>query len=68
VPPQRVLDRRTRSHAHFAWFERRGDLVLVFDNTSVPVYAAGKADGVWDIADVARLPPDLAETIRRLAD
>ena len=34
----------------------------------VPVYAAGKADGVWDIADVARLPPDLAETIRRLAD
>jgi hypothetical protein len=42
--------------------------VLVFDNTSVPVYAAGKAHGVWDIAEVHRLPPDLARTIRRLAE
>ena len=41
--------------------------VLVFDNTSVPVYAAGKADGAWDIAEVHRLPPDLASTIPRLA-
>jgi predicted ABC-type ATPase len=67
VPPERVLDRRTRSHAHFAWFARRADLLLVFDNTSVPVYAAGRADGVWYIADVDRLPPDLAKTIRQLA-
>jgi len=67
VPPERVLDRRARSHAHFGWFAQRGDLVLVFDNTSAPVYAAGKADSAWDLAAVDRLPPDLAMTIRRLA-
>jgi len=68
VSAERVLDRRIRSHAHFAWFAQRADLVLVFDNTSVPVYAAGKADGAWDIAEVHRLPPDLVGTIRRLAE
>jgi len=67
VPPQRLLDRRTRSHAHFAWFAQRADLVLVYDNTNVPVHAAAKADGTWDIAEVHRLPPDLASTIPRLA-
>jgi hypothetical protein len=34
----------------------------------VPIYAAGKADSVWDIAEVDRLPPDLASTIRQLAE
>jgi predicted ABC-type ATPase len=67
VPSQCVLDRRTRSHAYFAWLAQRGDLVLVFENTSVPVYAPGKAAGVWDSADVDRLPPELAITILRLA-
>jgi hypothetical protein len=41
--------------------------VLVFDNTSAPLYAAGKADGVWDLAEADHLPPDLATTTRRLA-
>jgi predicted ABC-type ATPase len=67
VPPQRVLDRRARSHAAFGWFAQRSDLVLVFDNTAAPVYAAGKAAGVWDLADIGRLPPELAATIRQLA-
>jgi hypothetical protein len=39
---------------------RQWDLVL-------PVYAAGNADGVWDLAEIDRLPSELAETIRRLA-
>jgi predicted ABC-type ATPase len=67
VPPDRVLNRRTRSHALFEWFARRADIVLVFDNSTMPVYAAGKADGIWDLPDVDRLPADLAATIRRLA-
>lgn len=67
VPPDRVLSRRARSHALFEWFARRADVVMVFDNSSTPVYAAGMADGVWDLADVDRLPSDLAATIRRLA-
>jgi len=67
VPPDRVLSRRTRSHALFEWFARQADLVLVFDNTSTPVYAAGKADGVWDLPDIDRLPDDIAASIRALA-
>lgn len=67
VPPDRVLSRRVRSHALFEWFAQQAHMVLVFDNTSTPVYAAGKADGAWDLADVDRLPNDLAATIRGLA-
>ncbi len=67
VPTDRVLDRRVRSHLRFAWFAARADLVLVFDNTEAPVYAAGKADGAWDLKAIERLPTDLAATIRGLA-
>jgi hypothetical protein len=62
-----VLDRRARLHAHFAWFAQRGDPVLVFDNTSTPVYAVDKVNGAQDLAEVDRLQPDLAMTIRWLA-
>jgi predicted ABC-type ATPase len=68
VPVDRVLDRRLRSHQRFAWFAQRADLVLVFDNTDAPAYAAGKQDGVWDLAAVERLPRDLAMAVRTLAD
>ena len=67
VPAERVLRRRERSHELFAWFAERADLVLVFDNTAAPVYTAGKADGVWDLAASDRLPEELAATLRRLA-
>jgi len=67
VPPERVLSRRARSHVLFEWFAQRADLMLVFDNTSTPVYAAGKAQGVWDLPDIDRLPDDLAASIRELA-
>lgn len=67
VPSDRVLSRRERSHMLFEWFARRADIVLVFDNTAAPTYAAGKADGIWDLANLDCLPPDLAATIRRLA-
>jgi predicted ABC-type ATPase len=67
VPSDRVLSRRERSHALFEWFARQADIVLVFDNSAVPVYAAGKAGGMWDLADLDRLPDDLAATIQRLA-
>ena len=67
VPSDRVLSRRERSHALFEWFARQADIVLVFDNTAAPVYAAGKAGGMWDLADLDRLPDDLAATIQRLA-
>ena len=67
VPSDRVLSRRERSHALFEWFAREADIVLVFDNTAAPVYAAGKAGGMWDLADLDRLPDDVAATIRRLA-
>jgi predicted ABC-type ATPase len=67
VPSDRVLSRRERSHALFEWFARQADIVLVFDNTAAPVYAAGKAGGMWDLADLDRLPGDLAATIQRLA-
>jgi hypothetical protein len=46
---------------------QHADVVLVFDNTSTPIYAAGFADGVWDLADLDRLPEELAVTIRSLA-
>jgi hypothetical protein len=36
----------------------------VFDHTSAPLYAAGKADGARDPAEADRLPPDLATTMR----
>lgn len=67
VPSDRVLSRRERSHALFEWFARQADIVLVFDNTAAPVYAAGKAGGMWDLPDLDRLPDDLAATIQRLA-
>lgn len=67
VPPDRVLSRRARSHALFEWFAQQAHLVLVFDNSNAPVYAAGMADGVWDLANVDRLPKDLGATIQRLA-
>jgi predicted ABC-type ATPase len=67
VPSDRVLSRRERSHALFEWLAREADIVLVFDNTAAPVYAAGKAGGMWDLADLDRLPADLAATIQRLA-
>ncbi len=67
VPADRILSRRTRSHTLFEWFAQHADMVLVFDNTSMPIYAAGKADGVWDLPDVDCLPEELAATIRRLA-
>ncbi len=62
-----MLSRRARSHALFEWFARAADIVLVFDNTGAPVYAAGMSNGIWDLADVDRLPDDLAATIRTLA-
>jgi predicted ABC-type ATPase len=67
VPSDRVLSQRERSHARFEWFARQADIVLVFDNTAAPVYAAGKAGEMWDLADLDRLPGDLAATIQRLA-
>jgi predicted ABC-type ATPase len=67
VPTDRILSRRTRSHALFEWFAQQADVALVFDNTSTPIYAAGFADGAWDLADVDRLPDDLAATTRNLA-
>ena len=67
VPSDRVLSRRERSHALFEWFARQADIVLVFDNTAAPAYAAGKAGGMWDLADLDQLPDDLAATIQRLA-
>jgi predicted ABC-type ATPase len=67
VPAERILARRTRSHALFAWFAHRADLVLVFDNTGTPVRAAGKLDGTWRLWAVDRLPDDLAATITALA-
>jgi predicted ABC-type ATPase len=67
VPTDRILSRRTRSHALFEWFAQQADVVLVFDNTSTPIYAAGFADGAWDLVDVDRLPAELAATIRHLA-
>ena len=42
-------------------------MALVFDNSGAPTYAAGKADGVWDLANVDVLPAELAATIRELA-
>ena len=66
VPPDRVLGRRSRSHAQFEWFARRADIVLVFDNTAIPTYAAGCVGGAWDLANVDLLPDELATTIRTL--
>jgi hypothetical protein len=40
---------------------------MVFDNTGLPIYAAGKSDNTWDLATVGCLPLHLAVTIRRLA-
>jgi predicted ABC-type ATPase len=45
VPADKIFARRTRSHALFEWFARQADMVLVFDNTGTPIYAAGKAPG-----------------------
>jgi hypothetical protein len=56
-----------RSHALFEWFARQADIVLVFDNTASPAYAAGKAGEMRDLADLDRLPGDLAPTVQRLA-
>lgn len=68
VPEDRIIGRRERSHAMFAWFAGAADTVFVFDNSSsVPVVTACKHLGKWTIAAPGRLPADLALTIRRLA-
>ena len=67
VPPERVLDRRAQSHACFEWFTQRANQVMVFDNTGLPIYAAGKSDNTWDLATVGCLPLHLVVTKRRLA-
>jgi predicted ABC-type ATPase len=67
VPHDRILSRRARSHAMFDWFAQQADVVLVFDNSNAPIYAAGKSDGVWDLANIDCLPGELAAAILRLA-
>lgn len=67
VPADRVLRRRSRSHALFEWFARQADTVLVFDNTATPTYVAGYGNGSWDIVDLGLLAVELADTIRSLA-
>jgi predicted ABC-type ATPase len=68
VPRDRIIDRRGRSHAMFAWFAEAADTVFVFDNSgTVPVVTAFKHHGKWTLAAPDRLPSDLALTVRRLA-
>ena len=47
VPRDRILDRRARSHARFAWFAERADFVAVFENSAEPVCAAMKRGQRW---------------------
>lgn len=67
VPPERVLDRRARSHARFAWFAERADFVAVFENSAEPVCAAAKHDGRWWLPRLDLLPPDLAAAVETAA-
>jgi hypothetical protein len=41
-------------------------MVLVFDNTAAPIYAAGYAGGTWDLHNIDALSSGLAATLRRL--
>ena len=69
VPPDRIVARRARSHANFAWFASAADRVLLFDNTDQagPVFVAGCEAGEWDIVAIERLPRDLYRAVRKLA-
>jgi predicted ABC-type ATPase len=67
VPPDRVLDRRARSHARFGWFAERADFVAVFENSAEPVCAAMKTGGRWWLWRPDLLPPDLAEAVEAAA-
>jgi predicted ABC-type ATPase len=67
VPPDRVLDRRARSHARFAWFAERADFVAVFENSAEPVCAAMKRGRRWRLWRPDLLPPDLAAAVEAAA-
>ena len=67
VPRDRVLDRRTRSHARFAWFAERADFVAVFENSAEPVCAAMKRGRRWRLWRPDLLPPDLAAAVEAAA-
>ena len=67
VPRDRILDRRARSHARFAWFAERADFVAVFENSAEPVCAAMKRGGRWWLWRLDLLPPDLAATVEATA-
>jgi predicted ABC-type ATPase len=68
VPLDRILARRARSHAMFAWFAREADQVFVFDNsTTVPAIAAFKGRGAWTLCSLDLLPPELADILREIA-
>jgi predicted ABC-type ATPase len=59
VPEDRILRRRQNAHANFGWFARHADLVMVYDNTDQPTFAAGKLEGAWTTPDLDGLPHDL---------
>ena len=67
VPRDRILDRRARSHARFAWFAAQADFVAVFENSAEPVCAAMKRGGRWWLWRLDLLPPDLAATVEATA-
>ena len=68
VPPQRIVDRRARSHAMFAWFAREADRVVVFDNSlPEPFVVAFKDRETWTLRHLEALASDLAAAIRTLA-
>ena len=68
VPPDRVIARRGRSHAMFAWFAREADTVLVFDNSdAVPHLVAFRGRDGWAQINPERLPADLARVIEQLS-
>lgn len=63
VPADKIVRRRLSAHVNFAWFARFADLVLVFDNTEQPTFAAGKIGGTWIAPDPHGLPEGLLNEV-----
>jgi predicted ABC-type ATPase len=64
VPVEKVASRRERSFKQLAWFCRKADRVIVFDNSGskTRLIATKGEDGSLTLH--ARLPPDLASVLR----
>jgi hypothetical protein len=63
VPIDRILERRRKSHQNFRWFADHADIVLVYDNTSLPTFAAGKIFGTWMAPALHALADELREAV-----